>query len=225
MAVVTGTDNPATLSGTDADDTIFGLAGDDIIEGGGGFDLAAYWTSPFAISVRLFAGVTDNDGFGGRDTLNNIEGVAGTAFDGVIYSTDLGNYVQGVGGNDTVVAFGGDDIIRVAEGDDFVDGGSGTDRLFFIASRADHTVTAIPGGFRIVDNVPNRYGTDTVLDVELLQFANTQLTADQERPVWHLRQIICDDQDFNEWFFEGEIDFDRSRDLGRPVLDLLRFGS
>ncbi|RYE80471.1 MAG: DUF3516 domain-containing protein [Myxococcales bacterium] len=55
--------------------------------------------------------------------------------------------------------------------------------------------------------------------------ANTQLTADQERPVWHLRQVICDDQDFNEWFFEGEIDFDRSRELGRPALDLTRFGS
>jgi superfamily II RNA helicase len=54
--------------------------------------------------------------------------------------------------------------------------------------------------------------------------AFTTLEADPERPVWHIRQVICDDQGFNDWFLEGEVDFDRSREAGRPVISLLRIG-
>ncbi|MDW8248627.1 MAG: DUF3516 domain-containing protein [Myxococcales bacterium] len=52
--------------------------------------------------------------------------------------------------------------------------------------------------------------------------ANTILEADPERPVWHIRQVICDDQDFNDWYLEGEVDFDYSREAGRPVIFLHR---
>ncbi|MBX9593954.1 MAG: hypothetical protein K2X46_06300, partial [Roseomonas sp.] len=138
---ITGTDNADTLIGTGSDDTIIGAAGDDFINGAGGFDIAAYWTSPFGIVVRLFANTVDNDGFGGRDTLQNISGIAGTGHDDLIYGSDLGNYIQGFMGNDTIFALGGDDLVRAGEGNDSIDGGAGTDRVFFLGNRADYQVT------------------------------------------------------------------------------------
>ncbi|WP_203071779.1 FG-GAP-like repeat-containing protein [Falsiroseomonas ponticola] len=173
---ITGTDNADTLFGTGSDDTIIGAAGDDYINGAGGFDIAAYWTSPFGIVVRLFANTTDNDGFGGRDTLENISGVAGTGHDDLIYGSDLGNYIQGFMGNDTIFALGGDDLVRAGEGDDYIDGGAGTDRVFFLGNRGNYQITAIQDGFQIVDTVGS-YGSNTVLNFELFQFSDRQVTA------------------------------------------------
>jgi Ca2+-binding RTX toxin-like protein len=177
MSLITGTDNADTLTGTSVDDTIIGAAGGDFIDGGGGFNIAAYWTSPFGIVARLFANSVDNDGFGAQDVLNNISGIAGTAFDDLIYGSDLGNYIQGFSGNDTVFALGGDDLVRVSQGDDFVDGGAGVDRIFFLGKRAEYTVSVNSGGFLIVDNAPDRDGTDAVVNFELFQFTDTQMTA------------------------------------------------
>ncbi len=175
--LITGTDNADTLIGTGSDDTIIGAAGDDFINGAGGFDIAAYWTSPFGIVARLFANTVDNDGFGGRDTLQNISGIAGTGHDDLIYGSDLGNYIQGFMGNDTIFALGGDDLVRAGEGDDYIDGGAGTDRVFFLGNRADYQVSAIQDGFLMVDTVQGRYGTNTVLNFELFQFGDRQVTA------------------------------------------------
>ncbi|WP_439549464.1 calcium-binding protein, partial [Falsiroseomonas sp.] len=174
---ITGTDNADTLIGTGSDDTIIGAAGDDFINGAGGFDIVAYWTSPFGIVARLFANTVDNDGFGGRDTLQNISGIAGTGHDDLIYGSDLGNYIQGFMGNDTIFALGGDDLVRAGEGDDYIDGGAGTDRVFFLGNRADYQVSAIQDGFLMVDTVQGRYGTNTVLNFELFQFGDRQVTA------------------------------------------------
>jgi Ca2+-binding RTX toxin-like protein len=176
MSQITGTDAPDTLIGTSADDTIIGAAGSDYIDGAGGFNIAAYWTSPFGIRVRLFANIVDNDGFGAQDTLNNISGIAGTAFNDVIVGSDLGNYIQGFQGSDTVSSLGGDDLVRVSQGDDFVDGGEGVDRIFF-GKRAEYVITKIADGFHVTDNVSDRDGSDTILNFELFQFTDTQLTA------------------------------------------------
>jgi Ca2+-binding RTX toxin-like protein len=177
MSLIIGTDASETIIGTGGDDTIIGAAGSDFIEGGGSFNIAAYWTSPFGIVVRLFANTVDNDGFGSTDTLSNISGIAGTGFDDLIYGNDLGNYIQGFSGNDTVYGLGGNEIIRVGEGDDFVDGGAGVDRIYFLGQRSEYIVTPITDGFVITDTVAGRYGTDTVLNVEEFQFSNTRLSA------------------------------------------------
>jgi hypothetical protein len=177
MPLISGTDASDTLIGTNADDTIIGAAGSDVINGAGGFNIAAYYTSPFGIRVRLFADIVDNDGFGAQDSLINISGVAGTGHDDVIYGSDLGNYIQGFSGADTVYGLGGDDLVRVSEGNDFIDGGEGFDRIFFLGNRSEYTISVIANGFQITDNVLDRDGTDTVLNFELFQFTNTQLTA------------------------------------------------
>jgi superfamily II RNA helicase len=64
-----------------------------------------------------------------------------------------------------------------------------------------------------------------LLDQKARAPANTFLEADPERPVWHIRQVITDDKDFNDWVIEAEVDFDRSREAGRPVISVLRIGT
>jgi hypothetical protein len=174
--LITGTDNADSLFGTGSDDTIIGAAGDDYINGVGGFNLAAYWTSPFGIVAQLFSNTVLNDGFGGRDTLENISGIAGTGHDDLIWGSDLGNYIQGFMGNDTIYALGGDDLVRAGEGNDYIDGGAGLDRVFFLGNRANFQVTAIQDGYLIVDTVGD-YGSNTVLNFELFQFSDRQVTA------------------------------------------------
>ncbi|WP_426026908.1 M10 family metallopeptidase C-terminal domain-containing protein [Brevundimonas sp. TWP2-3-4b2] len=62
----------------------------------------------------------------------------------------------------------GDDILRSSLGSDVLDGGIGTDTAVFAGNRASYTVT-VSGG---VTTVSNAEGTDTVTNVERLQFAD-----------------------------------------------------
>ena len=68
-----------TLVGGDGEgfESFRGMGGDDFIDGGAGdFDRADYRNSPDSVFVDLSAGIAQ-DGFGGTDTLVNIERVRG----------------------------------------------------------------------------------------------------------------------------------------------------
>ena len=64
------------------------------------------------------------------------------------------------------------DLLAGGLGNDTVDGGLGQDTFFFGIDRADVTVTAVTGGFR----VEGANGIDTIRNVELFDFNGTQLT-------------------------------------------------
>ena len=93
----------------------------------------------------------------------------------------------GKGGNDTFQGGPGDDKFAGGEGNDRFEGGPGTDTAYFQGLRSAYTVTHLPGkpamgiGFaaeppsiKVVDNLGNE-GTDTLIDVEVLRFANPQV--------------------------------------------------
>ncbi len=63
----------------------------------------------------------------------------------------------------------GDDTISGAGGDDTLDGGAGTDTVTYSGPRADYTITAIAGGFKVSGATE---GTDTILNAERLSFAD-----------------------------------------------------
>jgi len=96
-----------TLIGSDSGhfESFEGRAGDDYIDGKGGSDRASYQTSANGVVVNLALG-TAQDGFGGTDTLLNIEHVRGSDFDDTLIGDDGGNELEG------------------RAGDDFIDGGS-----------------------------------------------------------------------------------------------------
>ncbi|PZR32251.1 putative Ig domain-containing protein [Caulobacter segnis] len=117
------------LSGGAGDDFLDGGAGADVLDGGAGKDFALYQQSTAAVNVNLQLGV----GRGGEaegDTLTNIEGVYGSAFNDVITGDALQNDINGMGGDDQIFGGLGRDILYGGAGNDVIDGGGGDDFMF-----------------------------------------------------------------------------------------------
>ncbi len=115
---ITGTSRADFLKGTPGDDVICGLGGNDLLLGGGGndvliggngFDYADYETAPSKVTVDLGAGTAT--GGDGTDTLEGIEGVAGSAFADTLTGDSGHNEFLGLGGSDTIVGGAGFDFV------------------------------------------------------------------------------------------------------------------
>ena len=79
MRDVRGSQFGDTLVGSDGSgfENFRGMGGDDVIDGGAGdHDRADYRSSPDGVFVDLSTGIAQ-DGFGGTDTLLNIERIRG----------------------------------------------------------------------------------------------------------------------------------------------------
>ena len=124
-----------SISAGDGNDYLEGGAGNDTIDGGSGnFDFISYGNEDGsgAVNVNLQTG-TATDSFGDTDTLSNIEEVEGTELNDTLIGDGNQNYLDGRGGNDSLVGNGssGDssDNLRGRDGDDTLDG-SGTGSNF-----------------------------------------------------------------------------------------------
>ncbi|HEY8331115.1 MAG TPA: calcium-binding protein [Pseudomonas sp.] len=131
------TEDGVPLVGTSEDDLLTGGAGDDVIDGGeGDFDTVNYGNAK-KVKVDLAAETATGEG---NDTLVNVENVIGSAKGSdFITGDELGNMLDGWGGNDKLwgdagddILFGGDgnDQLRGGDGYDELDGGAGNDQLF-----------------------------------------------------------------------------------------------
>ncbi len=148
-------------------------------------------------------------GYLGADTITGGSG-ADYLYGGYLYGTgssdnlDIGDVLDGQGGNDIIYGAGGDDSITGGQGDDqlfggrigtqdvdtgndtitggagndTIDGGAGTDTAIYTGNRADYQITFAAGVYTIVDlrgGSPD--GTDTVTTVENFQFADGTIAA------------------------------------------------
>ncbi|MEP1535160.1 MAG: cadherin-like domain-containing protein [Paracoccaceae bacterium] len=152
------------LQGIDGDDTLFGDAGDDSLhggdgidhfDGGDGFDLLELQNEypgsfPPGLIVNMRLGYFGWSDFSyGIETFENIEKIVGASGDDLMTGNDVGIWLDGVGGDDTLIggsgndtltdgsdnneAYGGDgdDFINLASfGNDLFDGGAGNDTLY-----------------------------------------------------------------------------------------------
>lgn len=110
-----------------------GLEGDDDINGKGGTDLVRYdrddrYGGSDGVVVNLKKG-TATDGFGGTDTLKNIEDVTGTDYKDKITGDSGKNVLTGLDGNDKLFGLGSKDKLFGGAGKDKLDGGKGNDKL------------------------------------------------------------------------------------------------
>lgn len=71
-----------------------------------------------------------------------------------------------------------DDRFTSLAGNETIDGGRGTDSVSYGSARAGYKVTQTATGYRVVDTLGNG-GTDTLIDIEQLQFADQTLNLGQ----------------------------------------------
>ncbi|MFN3669034.1 MAG: M10 family metallopeptidase C-terminal domain-containing protein, partial [Brevundimonas sp.] len=172
-----GWDN--VINGLAGDDVITGAAGNDVIDGGDGTDTAVFSGARAGYTVTTADGVTTVTGPDGTDTLTNVERLQFSDAT-LIVGAGGGQYFVGTGGADAltgtafadqILAGGGDDAITGGAGNDAIDGGGGTDRAIFSGARAGYTVSTSGG----VTTVTGPDGTDTLTNVERLQFSDATL--------------------------------------------------
>ena len=107
---VRGSNFNDTLTGGSGAETLHGGSGDDVINGGGGVDVASYERSPVGVTVSL--GTAPANTGAGIDTLTNIEGLEGSAFNDLLAGDGGANVLSGLAGNDTLGGGGGDDTLN-----------------------------------------------------------------------------------------------------------------
>ena len=143
---------------TDQAPTLEGMGGNDTIDGGGtapsSYVTLTYASSPGTVNVNLGTG-TASDGFGGTDTLTNIDGVVGSAYDDILTGGSTSSQLLAI---NLFEAFEG------GLGNDTIDGGAGGDRASYQSAGAAVTVTLGEG---VADgSATGGAGTDILRNIE-----------------------------------------------------------
>ena len=154
------------IHGNSDNDKLYGGDGNDTIRGGGedtDFDTSS------ADADQIFGGAGDDSLSGGLE-VDNIEG--GEDNDKIFGGAD-DDYLWGDNKDGTGE---GDDTLEGGAGNDEIDGGAGTDTAVFDGNEADFSYSR--NGLKIVitDNGGNGLGTDTLTNIEKLQFNDTTVT-------------------------------------------------
>ena len=167
-----------TVVASSGDDTINGFLGADSVDGGAGTDDTLLLTSgPFTD----LASATDGQ-------LTNVEIINATSAIGTLnFANQTEGFIinggpsflnlTGSAGADTITTGGSTDTITGGSGHDTINGGLGTDKVILSGIRSDYTITLIGSTYTIEDTRPSASdGTDTVTNVENLQFADATFT-------------------------------------------------
>jgi Ca2+-binding RTX toxin-like protein len=129
---LTGDNKDNFLGGDSGNDTLDGGGGDDWLQGGGGndsmeggtgaYDLADFSTSFAAVAANLVNSTATGEG---NDTLANLEGLYGSAFNDALTGNDADNFLFGDSGTDQLTGGLGKDEIDGGPDSDGADGGGG----------------------------------------------------------------------------------------------------
>ena len=150
----------------------FELAAYDDDSGGSGNSRITYTA---ASSGTYYLGTTDySTGTGGY----TITAVTTQATSGVtLTGTSNADTLTGTTGNDTLLGLSGNDTLKGLGGNDSLDGGAGIDTATYAGNYASYTIRNTATDFTVTDNT-GAEGTDTLANVERLQFADRKLAFD-----------------------------------------------
>jgi Ca2+-binding RTX toxin-like protein len=213
FAVIHGTAAADTLAGGSEDDALFGGGGDDSISGGAGNDVLDGGTGN-----DMMVGGTGDDTYivdSNGDVVVETDATAtasgiriqdiGGGIDKVVASINytLGNFVENLqltGGSAALSGSGnglanriagneGDNVLTGLGGDDQIDGDAGLDTAVYTGTRGQYTVTKTVAGFT-VNGTQTQEGTDTLTNVERLQFSDGHLALDLSGNAGEVAKIL-----------------------------------
>ena len=104
----------------------------------------------------------------------------GLSFGGQVIKGLLAEASQWLAGNDTVLGSAGNDVLAGFGGNDSIDGGTGRDTALFYGLRAGFTVARATDGTLTVTDRSGTNGTDTLRQVERLQFNDQGIAFDTD---------------------------------------------
>jgi Ca2+-binding RTX toxin-like protein len=106
-----------------------------------------------------------------------IEKIIGTSFDDQILGNTLPLTISSGGGNDNIIGSNKNDLISGGIGNDTIDGGSGKDTAVFLSKSSSYKYTN-NGGTWTVTNSTTEVGTDTLKNIEIIQFTDLSIAVD-----------------------------------------------
>jgi Ca2+-binding RTX toxin-like protein len=197
--------NVTEISVGDGNDHVIGSAGDDRIIGGTGNDYLRGGEGDDTFVYREGDGNDRFIGDAGFDTIDasqaevlslrnfrqtdSIEAIQGGTQGLTILGTDLRDVldfrgttltnVTGIStgaGNDVIYGSSGNDLIAGGEGDDRIDGGDGFDSIVVSGNRSDYDIQQLRNGSWQIRDLRGIDGTDRVMNVEQIYFADGTLT-------------------------------------------------
>lgn len=150
----------------------------DIIWDGGGTDTIDGSGQTQNIHLYLEPGYWGY--IGNQASLISASGQITVNFGSVIENAIGGSGNDSITGNaaaNTLSGGPGNDLIKGMGGNDVIDGGAGIDTAVFTHNKADYTVSKLIGSYSVLDKLGTD-GTDSLLNIERLQFADVSLAFD-----------------------------------------------
>ncbi len=179
-----------TLLAGAGDDYLFGGEGSDVLDGGLGNDTADF-SDLRGVNVTLNGSteVIASINAGHNDRIKGVENIIGSnIFADTIIGDGEDNYLQGLGGNDSLVGGIGADTLEAGSGDDYLSGGLGDD----IISGGD----ALESAGDTLDYSSAISGNSTGITVDLELITAQVIGADQGTDtITGIEHIIASDYD------------------------------
>ncbi|MBI3729827.1 MAG: DUF4214 domain-containing protein [Burkholderiales bacterium] len=110
-----------------------------------------------------------------KDTI--IQNAYGGDGDDVLIANAKGSLLYGMGGYDTLLGGTGNDTLVGGKGNDSLDGGAGFDMGLYASARSNYVISKNGNGFTVKDSSGTN-GTDSVMNVERLNFSDTSVALD-----------------------------------------------
>lgn len=167
-------ESAADITGNGLSNFLGAGKGNNVIDGGAGFDTVSFYgsvTGSSGVTVSLAVSGAQTTGGSGTDTLMNIEGLIGTAYDDTLTGNSSSNSLDGSSGNDSLSGGDGDDFLSEHTGNDIIDGGNGFDTLRYYSELG---VTVDLSNPRPQNTIGA--GTDTITNIEHLVGTNANDT-------------------------------------------------
>jgi len=151
-----------TIAGSSGDDTIYPLGGWDTVDAGAGIDTVVIAANVSAFKISSINGTTYVDAISSASSYDSV----------MLRNTEYIKF------NDTTVSLIINDIYKNTPGSDNFDGGPGRDTVEYLGIRANFSVTSQTNSRAIVQNLAGTEGSDYLISVERLQFADAKVALD-----------------------------------------------